>query len=120
MSRVKTAVPKKKRHKRVLKAAKGAWGRRSKLFRRAKETVMRGMAFATRDRKARKGEFRRLWIVRIQAACRQSGIPYNRFIQGLKTAQVGLDRKMLAELAVNDPDAFKTLVELTGTQKKAA
>ena len=112
MARVKHSVSSKKRHRRMVKQAKGAWGRRSKLFRRAKETVYRAMAFATRDRKARKRDFRRLWITRIHAACQAEGIGYSRFIAGLKSAKVELDRKVLADLAVTDGPAFRELVQL--------
>jgi len=96
----------------MVRRAKGAWGKRSKLYRRAKETVYRAMAFATRDRKNRKRDFRQLWVTRIRAGCEASGLGYNRFIAGLKTARVGLDRKILADLAVNDEGAFRELVEL--------
>ena len=120
MARATNAVSRRKRHKRVLKAAKGAWGRRSKLFRRAKETVLRGMAYSTRDRKVRKRDFRRLWITRIRAACEISGVSYSRFIAGLKAANIELDRKILAELAVNDKTGFKELVKLTKTSKGKA
>ena len=110
MARVKHAVSSRKRHKRMLKQAKGAWGKRSKIYRRAKETVYRGMAFATRDRKARKGDFRRLWVTRINAACRPNDLTYSRFMAGLKAANVALDRKILADLAVTDSQAFQELV----------
>ncbi|MBI3615118.1 MAG: 50S ribosomal protein L20 [Candidatus Omnitrophica bacterium] len=112
MARVKHAVSNLRRHKRMIKKAKGAWGKRSKIFRRAKETVNRGMVFATRDRKARKGDFRRLWITRIHAACGEQGIRYNQFMAGLKAADVRLDRKILADLAVTDPAAFQQIVEV--------
>lgn len=112
MSRVKHSVSSKRRHKRTLKAAKGAWGRRSKLVRRAKETVMRGMAFATRHRKMRKGDFRELWITRISAASEAEGLRYSQFIAGLKAAKITLDRKILADLAVHDESAFRELVTL--------
>ena len=101
----------KKRRKKVLKRAKGFFSGRRKLFRTAKETVMRAMAFATRDRKQRKRQYRRLWTVRINAACRESGTTYSRFIAGLKKAKIQIDRKSLAELAVKDRSAFKRLVE---------
>ncbi len=110
MARVKHAVSSRKRHKRMLKQAKGAWGKRSKIYRRAKETVYRGMAFATRDRKARKGDFRRLWVTRINAACQPNGLTYSQFMAGLKAANVALDRKILADLAVTDAQAFQELV----------
>lgn len=121
MPRTKRSVAQHKRHKRTVKAAKGAWGRRSKLFRRAKETVIRAMAFSTRDRLVRRREFRTLWITRIRAACKNNEVAYNTFIHKLKLANIELDRKILADLAVNDPDAFKTLVDFAKTdQQKAA
>lgn len=112
MARVKTSVARKRRIKRTLKAAKGYWGDRSKRYRHAKLTVMRAKSFAYRDRKRKKRDFRKLWIARINAASRAEGLTYSRFIQGLKKAQVGLDRKSLAELAVNDAAAFNKLVEI--------
>ena len=112
MARVKHSVSSKRRHKRVLKQAKGAWGKRSKIYRRAKETVYRGMVFATRHRKMRKGDFRGLWITRIRAASEAGGLRYSQFIAGLKAAHVSLDRKILADLAVHDEGAFHQLVEL--------
>lgn len=112
MARVKHSVSSRKRHKRMVRRAKGAWGKRSKLYRRAKETVYRAMAYATRDRKNRKRDFRQLWVTRIRAGCEASGLGYSRFIAGLKAANVGLDRKVLADLAVNDEGAFRELVEL--------
>lgn len=112
MARVAHSVSSKKRHKRMIRRAKGAWGKRSKIYRRAKETVQRAMAFATRDRKARKRDFRRLWITRISAGCEAQGLHYGRFMAGLKAAKVGLDRKMLADLAVTDEGAFRELVEV--------
>lgn len=111
MSRVKHAVATKKHRKRVLKAAEGQWGGRSRFYRRAKESVAKGMMYSYRDRKARKRDFRSLWIVRINAACRLHDISYSRFIQGLKKAKIVLDRKILAELAVSDSKAFSKLVE---------
>ncbi len=111
MARVKHAVSSQRRHRRMIKKAKGAWGKRSKIFRRAKETVNRAMVFATRDRKARKGDFRRLWIMRIHAACNAEGIRYGQFIAALKVANIQLDRKILADLAVTDSAAFKELVQ---------
>jgi large subunit ribosomal protein L20 len=112
MARVKHAVSSRKRTKRLLKAAKGAWGKRSKLVRRARETVFRGMAYATRDRKVRKRDFRRLWVTRIRAGCEAEGMMYSRFIAGLKAANVTLDRKIMADMAATDTAAFKELVEL--------
>lgn len=112
MPRVKHVVAGRKRRKRFVKRAKGYWGGRSRLYVVARETVKRAMAFASRDRKVRKREFRRLWTVRINAACRAHGLPYSRFMKGLKEAKVGLDRKQLAELAVHDAPAFEELVQL--------
>jgi len=112
MARVKHAVASRRRHRRMVKRAKGAWGKRSKIYRRAKETVYRGLVFATRDRKARKRDFRRLWISRIHAACESAGVPYNRFMAGLKKANVGLDRKILADLAVTDSAAFQEIAQI--------
>lgn len=105
------------RKKKVLKRAKGFFSGRRKLFRSAKETVNRAMAFATRDRKQRKREFRTIWTIRINAACRESGISYSRFIAGLKKTKINLDRKSLAELAVSDKQAFKKIVELVQSSK---
>ncbi len=102
------------RKKKVFKRAKGFFSGRRKLFRTAKETVQRAMAFATRDRRQRKREFRRLWTIRINAACREHQTTYSRFIAGLKKIKVNLDRKILADLAVRDSAAFKKLVELAG------
>jgi len=115
MVKVKYAPYSRRRKKKILKRAKGFWGDRSKRYRHAKEAVMKALVYAYRDRKKRKREFRRLWITRINAACRNFGITYNRFIQGLKRAKVDLDRKSLAELAVNDQAAFNKLVELSQT-----
>lgn len=111
MSRVKYNVARKKRVKRILKAAEGQWGGRSRFLKRAKESVAKGMMYSYRDRKARKRNFRALWIARINAGCRLHGISYSRFIQGLKKAKILLDRKVLADLAVSDAKAFGKLVE---------
>ena len=111
MSKVKHAVATKRHRKRVLKAAEGQWGGRHRFYRRAKESVAKGMMYSYRDRKVRKRDFRRLWIARINAACRERGISYSRFMQGLKKAKILLDRKVLAELAVSDKKAFGKLVE---------
>jgi large subunit ribosomal protein L20 len=102
----------------MVKKAKGYWGKRSKIYRRAKETVNRAMQFATRDRKNRKRDFRRLWITRIHAACSNLGIPYSRFMAGLKSANVTLDRKILADLAVSDSAAFEKLVQTAREAQK--
>ena len=112
MARVKHSVAGRRRHKRMIKQAKGAWGKRSRNFRRAKETVNRGMAFATRDRKARKRTIRRLWITRIHAACGAEGLRYSQFIAGLKAANVVVDRKILADLAVTDQEAFREFIKV--------
>lgn len=112
MAKIKHSVATKKRKKRVLKAAKGYWGDRSKQFQQARRTLKRAMVYAYRDRKVKKRDFRQLWITRINAACRQEGITYSRFMNGLKKAKVELDRKILADLAVTDSNAFKKLVEI--------
>ena len=110
MARVKRAVASKKHRQRVLESAKGYSGARSRSYRKANEQVLHSGQYAYRDRRARKGMFRRLWIVRINAACRQHDISYSRFIAGLKAAGVEVDRKILADLAVRDDDAFAGLV----------
>lgn len=110
MPRVKTAVISRQRHKKILKQAKGYWGAKSKLYRVANQQVMKSLAYAYRDRKARKRDFRRLWITRINAAARMNGINYSRLIKGLKEAGITINRKMLADLAVNDMEAFGRLV----------
>ena len=117
MPRTTNTPASKKRRKKVLKRAKGFFGGRRKLFRTAHETVQRAMAFATRDRKQRKRQFRRLWTVRINAACRLNGTTYSRFIAGLKKARIQLDRKSLADLAARDGEAFKKLVEIVDSQR---
>jgi large subunit ribosomal protein L20 len=111
MPRVKSNVVRLKRKKQVLKAARGAFGGRSKLWKAAKETVERGWRYAYRDRKNRKREFRRLWIVRINAAAHLSGLNYSQFINGLAKAGIEIDRKNLADIAVRDPQAFASLAE---------
>ncbi|MGQ7298113.1 50S ribosomal protein L20 [Quadrisphaera sp. KR29] len=110
MARVKRAVNAQKKRRTTLERASGYRGQRSRLYRKAKEQVTHSLVYAYRDRRARKGDFRRLWIQRINAAVRDNGMTYNRFIQGLKAAGVEVDRRMLAELAVNDPGAFAALV----------
>ena len=111
MPRVAHAVAARRRRKRVLKAAEGQWGGRSRFLKRAKESVAKGMMYSYRDRKAKKRVFRVLWITRINAACRLNGVSYSKFIQGLKKAKILLDRKVLADLAVTDSNAFAKLVE---------
>ena len=110
MARVKRSVHGKKHSRAVLEKAKGYHGNRSRSFRSANEQVMHSGVYAYRDRRARKGEFRRLWIVRINAACRQNGMSYSRFMAGLRAASVDVDRKVLADLAVTDSAAFAALV----------
>ncbi len=112
MSRVKRGVTKRRRHKKILDQAEGYWGARSKLVRRAKETVERAWKYAYRDRKQRKRQFRRLWIARINAAAREHGLSYSRLVHGLGKAGVQLDRKNLADLAVADPKAFADLAKV--------
>ena len=112
MARVKTNVARRKRVKRVLKRAKGQWGDRSKQYLQAKRSLLHSDVYAYRDRKKRKIEFRQLWISRINAGARAAGMTYQRFIDGLKKAKVSLNRKMLAELVVNEPKAFEKLIEV--------
>lgn len=111
MARVKRSVGGKKHRRAILEEAKGYTGARSRHYRKANEQVMHSLRYAYRDRRARKGEFRRLWIVRINAACREHEISYSRFIAGLKAAEVDVDRKVLADLAVREPAAFASLVD---------
>lgn len=111
MARVKRAVNAQKKRREILDQASGYRGQRSRLYRKAKEQVTHSLVYAYRDRKARKGDFRRLWIQRINAASRANGLTYNRLIQGLRLAGVEVDRRMLADMAVNDPATFATLVK---------
>jgi len=112
MPRVKRGVTARKRHKKVLKLTKGQYGTKHRLYRRAHEAMMKSLWYAYRDRRDRKRDFRRLWIARINAAARQNGLSYSRFMHGLKEAGVEVDRKILAELAVRDAAAFAQLVEV--------
>src|SRR6187431_2782073 len=112
MARVKRGVTAHKRHKKVLAQVKGHYGTNNRLYKRAHESLMRSLAYAYRDRKNKKRMFRQLWIIRVNAAARQNGIQYSRFIQGLKLAGVTIDRKMLADLAVRDPEAFSAIAEI--------
>ncbi|HEX9645261.1 MAG TPA: 50S ribosomal protein L20 [Acidimicrobiia bacterium] len=114
MARVKRAVNARKKRRKVLERASGYTGARSRRYRTAREQTMNSMQYAYRDRRARKGDFRRLWIARINAAARQHGTTYSRMMAGLKAADVEVDRKMLAEMAVNDPDGFAQLVQVAG------
>ena len=111
MARVKRSVNAKKKRREILNEASGYRGQRSRLYRKAKEQVLHSKTYAFRDRRARKGEFRKLWIQRINAAARQNDMTYNRLIQGLKLAEIEVDRKVLAELAVSDAAAFTALCE---------
>ncbi|MEE3712522.1 50S ribosomal protein L20 [Campylobacter sp. CLAX-7218-21] len=110
MARVKTGVVRRRRHKKVLKLARGFYSARHKHFRKAKEQLERSLVYAYRDRRTKKRDFRRLWIIRINAACRLNDISYSRFINGLKKANIELDRKVLANLAMNDAAAFASIV----------
>jgi large subunit ribosomal protein L20 len=116
MPRVKRGVTARKRRNRILNEAKGYYGARSKLFKTAREAVEKGWRYAYRDRKQRKRTFRALWITRINAAARENGLSYSRLINGLKTANVEVDRKILAQLAVTDPKAFGALADLAKSQ----
>ena len=111
MARVKTGVVRRRRHKKVLKLARGFFSARHKHFRKAKEQLERSLVYAYRDRRQKKRDFRRLWIVRINAACRLNDISYSRFINGLNKAKIELDRKILADLAMNDAKAFAALAK---------
>ncbi|MCB1250679.1 MAG: 50S ribosomal protein L20 [Acidimicrobiales bacterium] len=119
MARVKRAVHGKKHRRATLARAKGYYGNKSRSYKAANEQVMHSLQYAYRDRRARKGEFRKLWIQRINAACRQNGISYSRFIAGLKAAGVEVDRKVLADLAVAEPAAFAALVEVANKAEAA-
>jgi large subunit ribosomal protein L20 len=125
VARVKRAVNAQKKRRATLELASGYRGQRSRLYRKAKEQTLHSLNYAYRDRRARKGDFRQLWITRINAAARANGVTYNRFIQGIKAAGVEVDRKILADLAVNDAVAFTALAELakanvnTGEAKSA-
>ncbi len=118
MARVKRGVVTKRRHKKVLEQAKGYYGNRSRSYKSANEAVMHALHYAYRDRRARKGDFRKLWIQRINAGCRQHGMNYSRFIAGLREAGVAVDRKVLADLAVTDPAAFAGLVKLAQESRR--
>jgi large subunit ribosomal protein L20 len=119
MARVKRSVNAHKKRREVLDQASGYRGQRSRLYRKAKEQILHSSVYAYRDRRARKGDFRKLWIARINAAARAEGMTYNRFISGLKTAGVEVDRKILADLAVTDPTAFSALVVLAKANQPA-
>lgn len=116
--RVKAGIVTRRRHKKILKMVKGQRGPRSRLFRRAMEAWLKSMWYAYRDRRNRKRDLRRLWIMRINAAARQHGVPYSRFMHALRKANIQLNRKMLAELAVRDPKAFQAVLETAIAQSK--
>lgn len=118
MSRIKRGVMTKRRHKRLLKQTKGFWGQRGNVFKRAKETLMRAMRFAYIGRRLKKRDFRALFITRINAACRINGMSYSCFMHGLKQLNVGLNRKMLSQIAIAEPEAFAQLTKMTATAKK--
>jgi large subunit ribosomal protein L20 len=120
MARVKRSVHSKKHRKATLERAKGYYGNKSRSYRAANEQVMHSLQYAYRDRRAKKGEFRKLWIQRINAACREHGMSYSRFISGLRMAEVDVDRKILAEIAVTDPEAFAALVKVAAEAQPAA
>ena len=116
MARVKTGITRRRRHKKVLKITKGQYGSKSKLFRRANEAMLKSLWYAHRDRRTRKRDLRRLWIARINAAARLNGTTYSKLIHAMKVADIKLNRKMLADMAVRDPEAFAAVV----SQAKAA
>ncbi len=118
MSRVRYGVARHRRRKRMLRKAKGYWGARSRLFKSAKETVIRAEAYATDHRRTRKRDYRRLWITRISGALHRKDLNYSRFVHGLKKAGVELNRKMISELAIRNPEAFDRLVELSANSQK--
>ncbi len=111
MARVKTGTTRRRRHKKIIKSAKGMYNTRSRLYRRANEAMLKSLWYAYRDRRTRRRDLRRLWITRINAAARQNDLPYSRFIYGLKQANIDLNRKMLADMAVKHPEAFAKIVE---------
>ncbi|MCB9456679.1 MAG: 50S ribosomal protein L20 [Anaerolineaceae bacterium] len=113
MARTKTGFVRRRHHKKILKLVKGQWGTRGRLFRRSNEAMLKSLWYSYRDRRARKRDMRRLWITRINAAARLNEISYSRFIYGLKKAQVEVDRKMLADIAVRDPETFTKLAALS-------
>ncbi|MEI2777806.1 MAG: 50S ribosomal protein L20 [Tetrasphaera sp.] len=120
MARVKRAINAHKKRRVVLERASGYRGQRGRLYRKAKEQLNHSLTYSYRDRRAKKGDFRRLWIQRINAGARANGMTYNRFIQGLRAAEIDVDRRMLAELAVNDEAAFAALVEIAKANVPAA
>ena len=113
MARTRTGIVRRRRHKKIIKMTKGQWGTRGRLFRRSNEAMLKSLWYAYRDRRTRRRDLRRLWVARINAASRQNGLKYSRFIYGLKQAGVELDRKILADIAVRDDETFTKLVELS-------
>lgn len=120
MTRVKTGVVRRRKHKKILKMVKGQWGTRGTLFRRSNEAMLKSYFYAYRDRRQRRRQFRRLWIVRINAAARLSGLSYSRFMHGLKVANVELDRKVLADIAVRDAETFRKIAAISQQHQKSA
>ncbi len=116
MVRIKHAVSTRRRKKRVLKAAKGQFGQRSRRYQQARRSLMKSMSYAYRDRRTKRREIKNLWVIRINSACKESGLMYSRFIKGLSLAKVVIDRKVLADLAVHNPEAFNQLVVLAKEQ----
>jgi len=116
MARIKRAVTTRKRRKKILKLAKGYWGSKSKHFKMANQAVMKSLTYAYTGRKLKKRDYRRLWIMRINAACKANGVNYSRFMHGLKLSGITLNRKMLSEMAIHEPEAF---TELVGTAREA-
>ncbi|MEL6271830.1 MAG: 50S ribosomal protein L20 [Chloroflexota bacterium] len=106
MPRSKTGVVRRRKHKKIIKSVKGQWGTRGRLFKRSNEAMLKSLWYSYRDRRTRRRDMRRLWVIRINAASRLNGIPYSKFIYGLKQAEIELDRKMLADIAMRDPDTF--------------
>jgi large subunit ribosomal protein L20 len=119
MPRAVAGTKRKDHRKKILKLAKGYWGRRSTNHKTAKDAVAKALMYAYRDRRDKKGQFRSLWIIRVNAACRAEGLSYSRFIQGLNKANIQMDRKVLSDIAIRDPEAFKAVVEQAKTALKA-
>jgi large subunit ribosomal protein L20 len=117
MARTRTGVVRRRKHKKILKMTKGQWGTRSRLFRRANEAMLKSLWYSYRDRKVRRREMRRLWIIRINAAARMHGLSYSRFIHGLSKADIQVDRKMLADIALRDPETFRKIAAISLQQQ---
>jgi large subunit ribosomal protein L20 len=114
MPRSKTGYVRRRKHKKIIKSVKGQWGTRGRLFKRSNEAMMKSLFYSYRDRRARRRDMRRLWITRINAAARQNGLSYSRFIHGLKQSHIELDRKILADIAVRDPETFAKITDMAG------